>query len=431
LLIVIAAGGWYWFIANRPAGVATGPPAPVSSQAPAPAEAKHLSIVVLPFTNLSGDPAQDYFADGITENLTTDLSRIRNSFVIARNTAFTYKGKNLDAKAIGKELGVRYVLEGSVQRDQNRVRVNVQLIDAESGAHLWADRFEEGTADLFKLQDQVVARLVNSLGDELVKAEAEKGARSKNPDAVDLTMRGQALLFTAWRDKDKNDAARTLFEQALRLDPNDADALAGEASTYENEFIPWKKPETDYEAKILGRVDRAIALAPDNVAAYETKSYYLNDAHRWDEALRAIDAGLAINPNSARLYAARGWLEINVGGFEQAKSDEQQAMQLGPRDPNIGDRHLALGSAELGLGHVDAAIEEFHKTDNGGCCDVASLVSLAAAYALAGKIDEAKSALAAARRIEPKLTVKWMLAQQTPNLPPLYEGLRKAGIPEE
>ena len=167
--------------------------APVASNAAAPAEAAHLSIVVLPFTNLSGDPAQDYFADGITENLTTDLSRIRNSFVIARNTAFTYKGKSIDAKEIGKELGVRYVLEGSVQRDQNRVRVNAQLIDAESGAHLWADRFEEDVADLFKLQDQVVARLANTLGIELVKAEAEKGARSKNPDAVDLTMRGWAL----------------------------------------------------------------------------------------------------------------------------------------------------------------------------------------------------------------------------------------------
>ena len=130
-------------------------------------EAAHLSIVVLPFANLSGDPAQDYFADGVTENLTTDLSRIRDSFVIARNTAFTFKGKNLDAKEIGKELGVRYVLEGSVQRDQNRVRVNAQLIDAETGAHLWADRFEEDMADLFKLQDQVVARLANALGYEL------------------------------------------------------------------------------------------------------------------------------------------------------------------------------------------------------------------------------------------------------------------------
>ena len=153
--------------------------------------------MALPFTNLSGDPAQDYFADGITENLTTELSRIKDSFVIARNTAFTYKGKSVDAKEIGKELGVRYVLEGSVQRDQNRVRVNAQLVDAETGAHLWADRFDEDIADLFKLQDQVVARLANTLGYELIRAEAAKGSRSANPDVTDLAMQGWTLLWRA------------------------------------------------------------------------------------------------------------------------------------------------------------------------------------------------------------------------------------------
>jgi adenylate cyclase len=183
---------------------------------PTAAEPAHLSIVVLPFTNLSGDLSQDYFADGITENLTTDLSRIRNSFVIARNTAFTFKGKNVDAKEISKELGVRYVLEGSVQRDQNHVRVNAQLIDGESGAHLWAVRFEEGVADLFKLQDQVVARLANALGYELVRAEATKGAHSTNPDAIDLTMRGWALLNVAGRDRAQHQQARDLFERVLR-----------------------------------------------------------------------------------------------------------------------------------------------------------------------------------------------------------------------
>ncbi len=157
-----------------------------------PAQAAHLSVVVLPFANLSSDPAQDYFADGVTENLTTDLSRIKDSFVIAPNTAFTYKGKAIDAKAIGKELGVRYVLEGSVQRDQNRVRVNAQLIDAESGAEIWADRFEADKADLFKLQDQVVAQLANALRYELGMAEAAKAARAQDPDAIDLAMRGWA-----------------------------------------------------------------------------------------------------------------------------------------------------------------------------------------------------------------------------------------------
>ncbi len=144
---------------------------------PAPAEAAHLSVVVLPFANLSGDQSQDYFADGITEDLTTDLSRISGSFVIARNTAFTYKGKNIDAKEIGKELGVRYVLEGSVRRDQDRVRVNPQLIDADSGAHLWADQFDTARADLLQMQDEIVARLAHALGFELLKAETQRSAR--------------------------------------------------------------------------------------------------------------------------------------------------------------------------------------------------------------------------------------------------------------
>ena len=155
--------------------------------------------MVLPFANLSGDPSQDYFADGITENLTTELSRIKDSFVIARNTAFTYKGKAVDAKEIGKELGVRYVLEGSVQRDQNRVRVNAQLIDAETGAHLWADRFEEDVADLFKLQDEVVARLANTFGYELIKAEAEKALAPPIRMPSISTMQGWAMVWRGSR----------------------------------------------------------------------------------------------------------------------------------------------------------------------------------------------------------------------------------------
>ena len=154
-LIVISGGTWYFLAENRTAPIATAPP---------PTQAAHLSIVVLPFTNLSGDPTQDYFADGITENLTTDLSRLSGSFVIARNTAFTFKGKNVDAKEISKELGVRYVLEGSVQRDQNQVRVNAQLIDAESGGHLWAERFDKPLSNLFSMQDEIVASLASRLG---------------------------------------------------------------------------------------------------------------------------------------------------------------------------------------------------------------------------------------------------------------------------
>jgi adenylate cyclase len=434
LLIAIAAGGLTWFIASRPAAIATGPPPLVASQAPG--EAKHLSIVVLPFTNLSGDPAQDYFADGVTENLTTELSRIRDSFVIARNTAFTFKGKSIDAKEIGKELGVRYVLEGSVQRDQNRVRVNAQLVDAESGAHLWADRFDEDMADLFKLQDQVVARLANSLGFALMSAEAEKGARSKNPDVIDLTMRGWNLLERSEpqppkEQRDSSNEARALFDRALQIDPNDADALAGSAFTYFRDyFYGWGDPGTDYEAKVLGQANRAIVLAPDNVRAYFVKAGYLSLSRRFNEAVGVSDAGLASNPNFVPLYIPRTAAENSLGRFELAKADAERAMRLSPRDPYIANFHVIVGDAEISLGHVDAAIDEYRKAIDSGLRQFFAYTNLAAAYAHAGKMDEAKSALTEARSLNPAITVKWMI-EHTPNLPAVFDGLRKAGLPEE
>jgi adenylate cyclase len=415
LVILIAAGAWYFRGANRPA------------------EATHLSIVVLPFTNLSGDPAQDYFADGITENLTTDLSRIHNSFVIARNTAFTYKGKPLDAREIGKELGVRYVLEGSVQRDQNRVRVNAQLIDAQSGAHLWADRFEEDVVDLFKLQDQVVARLANMLDLELVEAEAAKGARSINPDANDLVMRGRALINEQALQmvKERNIAARTLFEQALAIDPDNAEAVVGVASTYFWEYTQgWGNTQTDYDAKILGQLDRAITLAPDFSISYEMKSYYLAHSRRVDEAVRVADAGLAVNPNDAYLYSARASAEIALGRIDEAKSDLQQAIRLSPRDPFITIFQLQLGDLELGAGHPEAAINEYTKALDAGSRGFWTYADLAAAYALLGKTAEAKPYLEEALRLNPKLTVKWF-GEHAEDIPARSEGLRKAGLQAE
>ena len=203
--IVIAAGAWYFLGARLPRGRAS-----LDRRAPLRQSLRR--------------SRQDYFADGVTENLTTELSRIRDSFVIARNTAFTFKGKNVDAKEIGKELGVRYVLEGSVQRDQNRVRVNAQLVDAESGAHLWADRFEEDVADLFKLQDEVVARLASALGYQLVTAEAKRGSRSANPDVTDLAMQGWTSLWRSFQQppterRDTNREVRALSTARSKLTP--------------------------------------------------------------------------------------------------------------------------------------------------------------------------------------------------------------------
>jgi len=415
-LIVIAAGGaWYFLGANRPA------------------QAAHLSIVVLPFANLSGDPAQDYFADGITENLTTELSRIHDSFVIARNTAFAYKGKPIDAKEIGKELGVRYVLEGSVQRDQNRVRINAQLIDTESGAHLWADRFEEDVADLFKLQDQVVARLANTLGVELVKAEAAKGVRSTNPDANDLVMRGLALFNeqSFQPSKEKNDASRALYEQALAIDPNNAAAIAGLASNYFYEYLSgYGNPGTDYDAKILRQADRAIALAPDYDLPFEAKSGYLSVSGRYDEAIRAVNAGLAVNPNNPSFYVTRAGAEISLGHFDEAKSDVQQAIRLSPRDPLMTVLHTQLGDIQIGSGRPDAAIVEYRQSLDAGDHHYWNYANLAASYALLGKMDEAKPYVAETLRVNPNFTIKWF-REHAEDIPKRAEGLRKAGFKEE
>jgi adenylate cyclase len=418
LVLLAVAGGWYI----------------LNGRAPKPAEAAHLSIAVLPFANLSGDPSQDYFADGITENLITELSRIHDSFVIARNTAFTFKGKSIDAKEIGKELGVRYVLEGSVQRDQSRVRVNAQLVDAESGARLRADRFDEVVADLFKLQDEVVTRLACNLNLAMVKPEAEKGSRSKNPDAVDLTMRVYDLILHCPKEyRDCNHDARALDKRALQIDPNDAGALAQSDETYFNDwFNGWGDPGTDYEAKVLGPANRAISLAPADTYVYYPKAIYLAMSGRHREALDAANAGLAINPNDVLLYTPRAIAENCLGQYEQAKADVERAMRLSPHDPALGGSWQAiLGDAELGLGHFDAAIDAYRKAFDMGLQGAFFVhTNLAATYAQAGKMDEAKAEVAEARRLNPAITVKWM-KEHTPNLPAVFDGLRKAGLPEE
>ena len=214
----------------------------------------------------------------------------------------------------------------------------------------------------------------------------------------------------------------------LKIDPDDADALAGEAECYQFEYLYWTNPRTDYDAKVIGQADRAIALAPDNIRAYLVKSIYLSISRRFDEALRTADAGLAINPNYAPLYMVRASSKNSLGQFEEAKPDVQQAMRLSPRDPIIGVFHIVSGDAELGLGHFDAAINEYHNATDSGYRPFFVYTNLAAAYALEGKMDEAKTALAEARRLNPKLTVKWMIAH-TPNLPLCSQDCARRGCP--
>jgi adenylate cyclase len=415
LFLLAAASGWFL----------------LAGHGMKPAQAGHLSVVVLPFANLSGDPAQDYFADGVTENLTTDLSRIRDSFVIAPNTAFTFKGKRIDAKEIGKELGVRYVLEGSVQRDQNQVRVTAQLIDAESGADIWADRFEADMADLFKLQDQVVAQLANALRYELGMAEAAKAARAQNPDAMDLAMRGWAAMPPhSMPSRDQIEAATPLFEQALKIDPDNSEAQAGKANSTLFEYIYAPRANTDYDAAVLGLLDRAIALDPGNMHAYRSKAQYLLSSARPEDAVRAVDAGLAINPNAAALLAFRGNGEDYLRRFEQARSDIQQAMRLSPRDPAMSQWFNLRADTELGLGRFDEALEDAKKAVDGGYRVFYAYLNLAAAAAFKGKMDDAKAAIVEARRLNSNLSVAWLVKHKSV-LQFAFDELRKAGLPEE
>jgi adenylate cyclase len=425
LLILIGGGAW-WVLA----GEGSTPPG-----------AARLSIVVLPFTNLSNDSAQDYFADGVTENLTTELSRLHDSFVISRNTAFTFKGKNLDAKAIGKELGVRYVLEGSVQRDQNRVLVNAQLIDAESDAQVWADRFEDDVADLFKLQDEVVVRLARTLQVELVNAEAQRSLhdRPRNPDAIDLTMRGLAIL-NQLATKTSSDEARDLFEQALTLDPNNAEALAGAAriDAVEAAFGSSDK-SADLYARAMQRTDQALLLDPSQARAHFTKALLImfkarpNDAASANEIIAEAEASLRANPSFPWGYWPMAVGEMLLGHYEQSISELQQAMKISPRDPNIGIWHMEIGRSLLALTRYDAAIQEGLKAIDSGYRTAQSYASLAAFYAAANRAPEATAAMAEAMKLNPKLSVAWFHAHIPAfidSAPGMLECLRKAGLPE-
>jgi adenylate cyclase len=247
-------------------------------------------------------------------------------------------------------------------------------------------------------------------------------------------MRGRGA-FIRWAQqaptKDDLVAVRALFERALEIDPKDVDALVGSATTYLFEYsFGWTDPETDYDAKILGQADRAIALARDNTWAYSVKSTYFNLSLRPGDALRVADAGLALNSNYAYLFAERAAAECYLGRFEQAKSDVHEAMRLSPRDPRTSQWHNFLADAELGLGHLDAAIDEANKAVDAGYRVFYSYLNLAAAHALKSDMDRAKAPLDEARRLNPKLSVQW-LATRKPVLQPAFDALRKAGLPEE
>jgi TolB-like protein len=275
--------------------------------------------VVLPFANLGGDPEQEYFVDGVTESLTTDLSRISGSFVIGRNTAFTYKGKHVDLKQIGRELNVRYVLEGSVQRSGNRLRVNVQLIDAETGTHLWAERFDKPVADLFDMQDEIVARLANQLGTHLIAAEARRAEQAPHPDSMDLYFQGRASANKGMAPENMAQA-RSFYDRALALDPNNIEALVDSASVDVSSVITFQSDDRTPLATAEAILTKVLSLAPDHALAHFSLARVYTHTNRAAEGIARYEHALGLDRNLAAAHSMIGIAKIFTGRAEEAES---------------------------------------------------------------------------------------------------------------
>ena len=438
LLVLIAGGAWYFFIANRPA--------PVASNAPPPLVAQRLSIVALPFANLSGDPAQDYLADALTDELTTALSRIRNSFVIARNTAFTYKGKPVDAKAIGRELGVRYVLEGSVQPSGAQMRVNAQLIDADSGAHLWTDQFDTPRADLLKMQDEIVTRLSHALAIELSQVEAARLKRTPagNPDAEDLALQCEGGLLKGGFLGKEADAVYPLCEQALAIDPNNDRALGYLSTKY---WLPVGMGVSADPKADLKRADelasRAIALNPNLDLHHGAKAMILLNQARYEESAAENERALALNPSNVDAVGALGWDYYYRGQFEKSLEYFDKAIRLSPHDPAMGVWVDSKSGAYFALTQYDQAIEWARRAI---VIDPSFSSDLVAPLALTGHEAEARETLqrylALPSSVQPRTIAAmkayndhFVNANTDPRLLEFFdryiEGLRKAGMPEQ
>jgi len=410
-----------------------------------PLTAPRLSIVVLPFTNLSNDPDQQYFADGITEDVTTNLSRLPNMFVISRNSV-TYRNKPVDTRQIGRELGVRYALEGSVQRSGSQVRVNIQLINAETDAHLWAERFDRDASDLFALQDEIATRIANALGLELIAAEAARP--TENPDGVDYLLRGRAA-FAKGPEREHKDEAISFFERALALDPQSVEAQTLLASVLAARVRESQSdsPVAD-EERAWSLVTQALASSPRSPYAHSIKASLLRAEGRCDEAIPEYETALASNRNSALALFGIGMCKVLTGLVGEAIRPLEQSISLDPRDPYIVYRYSWLGFANLLQTRTAEAIVWFEKARSISPGRPFTHANLAAAYALNGEAERAAAELAESRRLGggfsslARLKARggffggspgyWRVPKVRAMLEAtFFAGLRKAGVPEE
>ena len=397
----------------------------------------HLSIIVLPFANIGGDPAQDYFVDGVTESLTTDLSRIAGSFVIARNTAFTLKGKAVDARQIGRDLNVRYVLEGSVQRGSNRFRLNAQLTDTETGSHVWADRFDKPAAELLDMQDEIVSRLANTLNAELIAAEARRAERSPRPDAMDLYFQGRAL-----QNRGVTRAllaqARDFFARSLARDPVNIEAAVAAAQVDVSVGSAFMADDINVHFDAAeAALNSALLHAPNHPRAHMLLGAVQIQTGRIANGIAQCRRSLALDRNLADAHGFIGLGKYQSGRGEEVEEHVQEALRLSPRDTRTFLWFMFVALGKFSINADLEALDWFRRSLEANRNHALSHFHFAAALALVGDLKEARSIAEAGLALDPGFTIRrWRINAKGGN--PIYlarrqrfhEGLRLAGVPE-
>jgi TolB-like protein len=409
---------------------------PANLSVPALALPESPSIAVLPFENWSGDPEQDYFADGMVEDIITALSRIRWLFVIARNSSFTYKGRAVDVKQVGRELGVRYVLEGSVRKTANRVRITGQLIDAATGAHLWADRFESALIDIFELQDRMAESVVGAIAPQLERAEAERAKRkpTESLDAYDYYLRGMTNFYRGSRDA--IGGALPLFIKSTQLDPGFASAYAMAAWCYFwRKINGWMDDRETEIAEGTRLARRAVELGKDDAVALVRSGHALAHlAGELDDCIVLIDRGLTLNPNFAAAWFLSGFARIWSGETDEALERFARAMRLSPLDPEAFRMQAGIAMAHLLARRFDDACSWAEKSFRELPSFLMVVAIMAASHAHAGRKDDAERAMDRLRELDPALRLSsiqdWLPFKRPEDLTTFVDGLRKAGLPK-
>ena len=411
---------------------------------PPPAErAPRLSIVVLPFANLNADPEQQYFADAVTDDVTTDLSRIAGLIVISRNTAFSLKDTSVDPRQIGRQLNVRYVVEGSVRRSGNRARVNLKLIDAETNAHIWAERFDHDATDLFSLQDQVTSQIAVSLDLELISAEAAR-ASSDNPDALDYTLRGRAALYSYRGSTRQNfETAIEMFEAALRLDPASADIRSLLATALATRVLEQMSGDPDFDLQWAdGLIAHVLSSSPRHPMAHFARGHVLRARRDYEAAVPEYEAAVASNRNWVVALAALSFVRFLAGSIDEAIAAQEQAIRLSPRDPLLPNWYWRIGMVHLLQSRFDEATLWLERARSANPNLSGPHAWLASAYALQGRLEAARTELAEARQLTGDTRYASIadfirIASQAwaPKIRALvdatfFAGLRGAGMPE-